>query len=117
MSPTRTVVGFVAPLAAEAERYRLDLNEAVGGAHAGRYVVALDSHTTVPLCPRAGDLAVVDCARAPTRGCVAVVEHDGVLAIETLARAPRPTDPPVFGVVTHLLLRLVPDAGERIPEP
>ena len=107
----RTVVGFIAPLAADAEQHRLDLNAAVGAGHPGRYVVELDGQAALPVALGAGDLAIVDCSRTPVRGALVVAEEDGRLALRVLARPPRPADPPVFGVVTHVVARVAPPSG------
>ena len=102
-SSRSTVVGFVAPVVAESQERRLDLNEVVGlteaGRLAGRYLLSVDGFVPGALSLRAGDLAVVDRTRQPQAGDVVVVERDGILAVasEGETRA-------VLGVVTHFLV-------------
>ena len=104
MSKTRsTVVGFVAPVVAESQERRLDLNEAVGltepGRLAGRYLLRVDGFVPGALSLRAGDLAVVDRTRRPRPGDLVVVERDGLLAVASGEEAEH-----AFGVVTHFLV-------------
>ena len=101
--PRPSVVGFVAPVVAESQERRLDLNEAVGltepGRLAGRYLLRVDGFVPDALSLRAGDLAVVDRTRRPRKGDVVVVERDGILAVASGEAAER-----AFGVVTHFLV-------------